>query len=201
MPLITAEISNQAFELIRDRIAEILLNELEAQVTNNYAPELETEVYIERRIPFDKTELDFSAVNVTFGGGELSSENIKDGSLSYRYYVDIFVNAKHTSTNSADKRSALRGQRMLGACRSILKNPVYRTLGFVAGDLVNGVSVRQIITNLEHSQDSANSYMARLVINIQAVEKTSYIGVRNIAGYTATLKLGDSDYGYKYSSD
>lgn len=197
MALITEEIYSQAFELIRDRIAEILIEELEGQVINFYRDDLSCEIFVERNVPIDKTEL--SVINVSFAGGSLQQENIKDGMFQYTYNVDVYTNSKTNALNTADNRAAVKGQKLIGACRSILKNPVYKTLAFAPGEFVSRVSISQTSIADTRAQDANADYMGRLTVLINATEITSYINPRNIDGYTTVYKISDGNKGYKYT--
>ncbi len=199
MALITEEIYSQSFELIRDRIAEILIEELENQVTRFHLSEIYAEFFIERVVPIDKSEM--SVINLSFAGGNLQSENIKDGTTPYTYNVDVYTNSKTNIEKHADNRAAVRCQKILGVCRSILKNPVYKTLAFIPGTIISGVSVSQISIADAKMQDANSAYMGRLSVIVKAIETTSYIIPNNIEGYSAKLKIEDGNTGYKYSSD
>jgi hypothetical protein len=199
MGLINQEILPQGFELVRDRIAEILIEEISDQVNLFYQTELECEIFVERATPVDKSEL--AVVNVLFAGGNLEQENIKDGSILYQYNVDIYTNSKTNFSNSADNRAAVKAHKLLGVCRSILKNPVYRTLAFAPGSLVSRVQVRQISINENNAQDANSTYMARLGVFVLLTEVVGLIEAQNIEGYNAVVKISNGERGYKYSSE
>lgn len=203
MALITATIPTQAFERIRNRIGEILIEELTNQVTVLSDSTLATDVYVERSVPFDKTEM--PAINVNFAGGPLDSKNVKDGSNSYTYNIDVYASAKSSSTESGDSKAAFQCQRLLGACRSIILNPVYRTLGFATGatGFVSRVSIRDIsiFDPAANKQDADNTYMGRLAVIVSCTEIESLIIPNNIEGYDAKIKVDSSNFGYKYTGN
>jgi hypothetical protein len=196
MAIIKEEIPQQSFELIRDRIGEILIEELTEQVEKLYQEELLSDVYIERVIPIDKTEL--SVINVIFAGGKLNAENVKDGNLEYIYNVDVYTNSKSNANADSDKVSALKGQRMLGVCRAILRNSGYRTLGFTPGQVVTRVSIRDISVVENLKQDANSTYMGRLVVAVNAIERTSVLDGLDLQRSTTIYKIAETDKGYKF---
>jgi hypothetical protein len=196
MAIIKEEIPQQSFELIRDRIGEILIEELTEQVESFYQEELLSDVYIERVIPIDKSEL--SVINVIFAGGKLNAENVKDGNLEYIYNVDVYTNSKSNANADSDKVSALKGQRMLGVCRAILRNSGYRTLGFTPGQVVTRVSIRDISVVENLKQDANSTYMGRLVVTVNAIERTSVLDGLDLQRSTTIYKIAETDKGYKF---
>jgi hypothetical protein len=203
MALITAPIPIQAFELIRNRIGEILIEELSNQVSVYSDQTLALNVYIERSVPLDKTEL--PAINVNFAGGPLDSKNIKDGSNSYAYNIDVYTSAKATDLQSGDEKSAIACQRIIGACRSIILNPVYKTLGFATGAnaFISRVTAREIsvLDPAAGKQDADSTHMERLVIIVSCTEIESLIIPSNIDGYDARVTIDNGSFGYKYTGN
>ncbi len=200
-PLITAPIPPQAFELVRDRIGEIIETELANQVTSFYDPGLDTSVYVEASVPFDRTEL--SLVNINYAGGPVESKNAKDSTSAYVFNIDVFGHAKSTELINGDKSAAIKVQRIIGACRSIMQNPVYKTLAFLPGVFISRVSLREIgiMDPGSLKQDAMSTYMGRLVIIVQCIEIESLIIPPSIAGYDTRLKISEGDQGYKYTGN
>lgn len=200
MALITEPIPPQAFELIRDRLAEIFIEELNNQVINNYDPSLEAEVFVERALAVDKTE--DPIVIISFAGGPVDSKNPTSSTGGYMYNIDVFTNAKSNDSQEGDVRSALKAQRIIGALRLIIQSPKYNTLGFAKGEIVARVSIKQIAIwdPGVMKQDATNSYMGRISILVEGKEVESTTPPRDLEGYTTVIKISDGNRGYRWEN-
>ena len=81
MPKITQAIPPQAFEIIRNRIGLILAEEIDNQSILTYDPDLDLTVWVERTVPFDKTEL--PSVNVSLARGSYDSKTYRETDSTY----------------------------------------------------------------------------------------------------------------------
>ena len=129
--MITNVVPSQGFEIVRDRIATILASEIDTQAQLSYEPYLASvNVDVEIANPIDKIEL--PCVIVSFANDNFSNktQGSEDGLCTY--YVDVYTSAKTTATTAGDKIAMFRLQKLLGLCRYILADPIYKTLGLVA---------------------------------------------------------------------
>lgn len=194
MAVLRQIIEPQNFELVRDRIASILLLEIEHQVYLG-SDVVQPGIYVERMVPFDKTEL--PCINVQFGNGKYDGKDVRQAEGGYNYFIDCHCSAPSTSDDDGDVMAMQKMQRLMGVCRAILENPSYRTLDFTPPSLTR-VRVMAIDTAAPGIQDGINSAMGRITFNVQveeSVELKTAVGIAN--SYTG-IKLNLTDKGYKY---
>src|ERR1044072_4850712 len=94
-------ISQQGFEKVRDRIGEILADELRHQGMNYYQDDLDVDVWGERTHPFGIEEL--NAINVSLGTGAYANKNQGSVDGTYKYFVDVYGHAASTAVSRGDK--------------------------------------------------------------------------------------------------
>ena len=112
MAKINIEIPIANFEIIRDRIALILAEEIDNQAVLTYDADLEAvEVFLERTKAFDKTEV--PCINVSLATGNFSNKHqgYQDG--VYIFNIDIYTNAQSTDAEDGDVLSTLSNHKLL----------------------------------------------------------------------------------------
>lgn len=195
MPKINTLIPPQRYELVRDRIGEILAEELLAQFGLHHNLAITPKVWIERFVPFNHTEV--PAVAVYVADGAYSGKDQISVTGHYNYYVDCLTAAASTTGDHGDKLARINLQRILGMCRAILENPVYRTLDFPA-PMVGGLAITAIqVSDPNERQEATNQAYGRLTLAV-AVEELVSIEETGIplAGSATTVTLHDTDKGY-----
>lgn len=192
--LITGIIPSQNFELVRDRIGQILSLEIGNQYTLTGNEDLNATVYNDRIVPYDKT--DCPAINVSFVSSNYTSKFVNSVDGSNIYNIDVYCLAPSTATDTADKLANIRLHKLLGICRTILSDPQYRTLLFTAPSMAH-VSVRDIkIAAPEAMQDSSAIVMGRLTFMVNCPETVQLLDAPLVASHLTSIKLSDSDKGY-----
>jgi len=188
----------QFFEVIRNRIAEILVDELDCQVLLTYDTDLEATVYVERFVPFDNTEM--NAINVSFSGGPYDNQTVRDVDGSYSYFIDVFTQANTTDADRGDTLAKFKLQKLLGVCRAIIQNPIYKTLGFqppfIMSRQISSIAIAQ-----PREGETLSVVMGRLILTIVAPENTQLLTAKLIKGFDTQVKLALTDKGYIYSGD
>lgn len=199
MAQIKGIIPAQYFEVIRDRIAEILADELDGQVLLTYDTDLEVKgVYVERSVPFDNTEM--PAINVSFSGGDYNNQTVRDADGSYSFFIDVFTQAKTTDDDRGDKLAMFKLHKLLGVCRAIIQNPIYKTLGFEPPFIMSR-QISSIVIAAPKEGEALKVVMGRLILAIVAPEDTQLLTAELIAGFDTQVKLALTDKGYIYSGD
>ena len=194
--MITQAISPQAFELVRDRIGEILTSELAAQADFTYGEIPDLTVYSERFIPFDNTEL--PAINISLSRGLLDSQTAIQSDGAYRFNVDVHTLSPSSEGSPGDSEAMHKLHRLIGVVRAILEDPIYKTLGFVPPFVMNR-HVEEIAIADPDPQDTASVVMGRLIFVVRVPETVNLIVPNLISGYETNVKLALTDKGYVFS--
>ena len=124
MSKLTEIIPPQSFEIIRDRIGEILKDEIDNQIVLGAPAEIASTIFVERTHPVDHSETPL--INVLFSDSDYDNDTANDTDGENIYHIDVYAGAKGMVGESGDKRGMLRLERILGVIRSILKNPEYQ---------------------------------------------------------------------------
>jgi len=174
---ILTAIPDQAFELVRDRIAEILLVELAAQATLQTDVEVkallnDVKIFSERFHPLNEAE--FFGVEIFLFTGDYDNKSAGSARGSYTFYLDCFGRAASTNQQEGDVRSSLKLQKLIGIIRAILESPNWTTLGFTPpNQFVGRTEVKGIKrTEEKNTQDSGNIMFYRIVFDVIATEGT-----------------------------
>jgi hypothetical protein len=196
MSKINTIIPTQAFEVIRDRIAEILTDEVAQQFTLTSDENINATVSLEDTCTNDKT--DFPLISIELAKGDYDNENQGSSRGTYTFNINVFCNSKSNSTQRGDYLAAVKSQRLAGIVRAILMNSVYNKLGF-APPFVQNVSVLSIQVAQVTQHDALSTSMTRLVFQVRVNETTPFITPVLIAGYETMVKIGATELGYHYS--
>jgi hypothetical protein len=196
MSLINGIIPPQNFELVRDRIAEILTTEVANQFILTSNPDFDLDIWIERSIPFDKEEL--PTINGNLATGSFSGHTQKTTDGTYTYFIDCFTKAVSTDDDKGDQLASIKLQRLLGICRAILEDPKYKTLGFSPPSIFNRHCESLSIAE-PGKQDAASSVMGRLSFIVKVPETVELITPILLGRNDTRVKLFETDRGYFYS--
>jgi hypothetical protein len=197
MSVIQGPISPQAFEVVRDRIAEILADELHNQSVLAGDDEIDANVFVERFIPFDKT--DMPAVNVMLARGTIDGQSAIQSDGTYLFNIDAYTKAPSSDVQMGDSIAIVRLHKLIGLCRAILENPRYKTLGFQPPFIMNRRAVEISIADPDSkANDGMCSAMGRLVFSVKVPESCELIVPPLIAGYNTQVKLELTDKGHMY---
>lgn len=195
--MINYKITEKNYELIRNKIGEILTLELLNQVETFYNDGAEdAEVYIERFVPLDKSEL--SIVNVSINEGLF--DNHAQGSMDgvYKIHVEIYTNSKQKGGVDADQLSAYKNQRLSGIVNAILSDPIYKTLGFSPGFIQRVRVMALSVGDMRAHEDSLATYATRLLVEVKSYENVTLPeGVPLTSNFTSVY-LSDTGKGLQY---
>lgn len=197
MSKITTLIGRQAYELIRNRIGEILIDELAAQTTlgNQYTS---VDVTVEGLNVVNTTET--SVVKISLADGEFSNEHAGASDGVYLFNIDCFCKAKSSAGVEGNYKAAEKTQALMGIIRYILKDPQYRTLGFTAG-FIGGCTVQSIKIGEAEQKDLFNVVGGRLVFKVKALETNGLLNATLMNNYHTSVILGTSAQGYTYNTN
>jgi len=197
MAKIIGLIPPQRFEIIRDRIGEIIAEEL----THQYALGGLTfpNVYVERCVTFGGTEL--PAINITLAKGDYDGKTQRQTNGTYTYNIDIYTASSFTDDARGDYLAAQSLQRYLGMIRAILENPLYRCLDYAppfncSTDVISFDI--QGPDNLQPNTDTLGTACARLLFIVKVSETVELITAPMLAQSITSVKLALTEKGYMY---
>lgn len=194
--MITERILQSQFEIIRDRIGEILANEFTSQALFGDTDIAGLTVWNSRTIAFDKTEM--PAINVNFMHADLFSRDAKDTTNIYKYAIDCQHSGKSKVTGDrGDSVALIRTQKIMGIAARIFQDPIYKTLGFnppsIQTRYVETMDIAEVVRN-----DADSMMFGRLVFVVRVNEDVNLMTPELLKGYDTQVKLDLTDVGYFY---
>jgi len=212
MAKIIGKIPPQQYEIIRDRIAEILALELANQFSLYTAQEiiddpkqkvLQAAVYTERMVPVTIDETEIVNVQLAFGDFEGSTQvtTSDQSDALHTFFIDCYSKGVANDNSSASKDSRLRLQRLIGVCRAVLMAPVYRLLDFPAPSLKRRKVVRVEMAEPKNEADAQAATIGRIIIEVEVPETVELLTPTALAGSDTEVKLVETDKGHKYVID
>jgi len=199
MSRINIVIGQRAFEKVRDRIYEILVDELANQVALSYDEDLDATVFKERSTPFAAVEMPCVNIALSRGGFDNAPILKKDG--TYQFNIDVWTRSKTNMIEAGDTISMLKLQKLIGVIDYILSSWQYNTLGFEK-PFISRVFVDEIaIADPKRNEDAESIMMGRLNFTVRVPENVDTLEGNLIEGYRTQVKLGLTEKGYLYSGD
>lgn len=202
--MIESAIGRQQFELIHDQIGAILRSEIDNQYILSYDSDLLDQrgdlisIWKERDIPFNDSEI--PAINICFDRAEFDMRTLVQHDGIYRYLIEIQSQGETQNDNTlGDTIAMTRVQKIMGLCRAILMNPEYVIMGFVPG-LIKRRYVENMFFGKPIRQDSSHTCMGRMTLVVEAVETSPFNEGMLAQGITTSVRLYNTDSGYKYVS-
>jgi hypothetical protein len=198
MSVIDVIIPSQSFEIIRNRIGEILADEIANQFDLTDDEDLDASQWIERFVTYDLSEL--PAINVMMAEGTYSGQTVIQQDGTYRFYIDVYVQAKSGPDDPGDQKAMVKLQRLLGVCRAILEDPKYKTLGYPvpSGFIMNKhIDSIQIQNPNQKEHDALNTAMGRIILSVKAPEVPGgFAPIYLIKEFLTSVRLMETDKGY-----
>lgn len=198
MSKIPDQLLPEAFEFVRDRIAEILIDELESQAVDHYNlyADIGGRVFVERSIAFDKTHL--PCINVSVGTGTYANQHQGQSQGEYTFFIDVHTNAEAiTGERSSDKVAMIHAQRLAGLIRAILENPIYKTLGFKP-PFISRRYMEKFDIAAPKANDALHSSMIRQYFHVSVAETSILKTPPLIDGYDTEVTVNNTSEGYQY---
>lgn len=200
MAILRNIIPKQNFEIVRDRLADIAIDEINNQLLYTGDTDLVLNYGVEQRIPIDKNELPL--LNIAVAQGNFENKNVGDANGIFSYNFDIFCDKSSTSSLRGDTAAALHAEKIIGILTAIFSNAQYRTLGYVpgSGGFIR-ISVGAINIGDINNGDARTTVMGRLVITCTFSQTTPLLDANLLEGYDTRVKMGTSEQGYRYTTD
>ena len=198
MPRIQAAIPLSAGEIIRNRIAEILADELAHQDTlNAVATDDKVTVWMERFVPASDV-VEYPMVNVSFNGGQYANQHQGSSAADYTYHIDCYTYAVGTNADAdADSTAQVKLHRMLAVCRAILEDTQYKTLGFAPG-LISYRQIMQVQIGKPDRMDTTNATFGRLTLMVKTIETVALLPGVALGGIDTHVTLEETALGFRF---
>jgi len=191
-------IGKQGFERVRERLGEIITDELANQVTldTQNPADINAKVWAERGQAFDVSEL--PAINIILAKGNFDNEDSQTTDGTYTFMIDAYSSAASKDGKDGDFLTALKIQRMIGIIREVLCDHQYRTLGFAPGFIghvdVNNISFPDPLQI--HDAQSAN--VGRLQLTVRLIESATPEEPLLIGSFKTSVKISTTNKGYLF---
>ncbi len=201
MAILDEQIPVQGFEIVANRIGEILTQEIANQQTLQNFDET-VEVFLERMEPFTK-EQDVM-ITVAYRQSDPEGNTQVDYQGNEMYFIDLFVtgNGKDGILPSIVAKNKLF--RYLGLIRYILSSAKLPTLGLPPG-LIGGRYIKRITLDTDYSNfgnhsnyDWAYIRFARIIFTVRVQENTKAWEGIPLLGNDSQIHLENTDQGLQF---
>lgn len=187
-------IPRQGFEIVLEKIAVILFEELTRQKSLQTLGD-DFGVYIERQTAYDKNE--GIVISVGMDGADYVGKNQFDVQGNTTYFIDLYTTGDETLVTTGDNNSRFLTLKWLGMMRSILSSTKYKTLGFQPG-LIGGTMVEKIQNQLSYGNGDANFIkFARITFSVRIQENQEMWTSIELQGNDTTIKINETEKGFK----
>ena len=200
MPIINEHIGTQGFELVANRIGEILLEEISNQKTIQSFEE-NVDIYLELQEPFDKC--DDVTISIDYKMADYEGFTQRDVQGDCLYHIDLWVTGMGIGNIAPSIIANNKLYRYLGLIRYILSSSKYSTLGFPRG-LIGGKYVKKIIVDNDYSNHSAHSNrdgsyirFARVYFSVRVQENQELWNGVNLLGNVTNISYENTQQGIK----
>jgi hypothetical protein len=200
MPVITNIITAQSYEIIRDRIAYILFDEIQNQKIVQSNNDLDVTITTENKSPNDKTDLPLVTVSISSGDYSNKHQGSSDG--VYTVFIDCYASSKTTNTNDGASLATIKLHKLIGIVRYILEDPQYKTLGYAVGGSNLPFILRTFVQNIAFkdidNNDSYNIAMGRVTFLVTANESNKLLTPTIVINNNITTV--NNIYTYRFTS-
>lgn len=191
-------IGTQNFERIRDIIGVIIAAEFAGQYTLTSNPLFQSDIWVERFVPFDVSEL--PAINITIDSIQEKQSNPGRTVYTANFQIQIFTLAEETDSQRGDIQSVLNNHKLTGAIRYILKNTTYVRLKLDSSPLtIQNFQMPEIVFVKPDLQDGNNIMVSQITLAVQYDEDNGSITPVNLQQVISQFKLDETEKGYKIS--
>lgn len=198
MAKINNVIPKQNYEIVRDRLADIFIEEIQNQYAYTGDQDLLINIGIEQKVPLDKNELPM--MNVCLAQGAFNNKSAGDSDGTFTYNFDFFCDRDNIENLKGDVSAALWASKIAGKTVAIFSNDQYRTLGY---EPKNGGIVRVTVSSVTigdvNAGDARHSVMTRVTMTVVFNQNTPLLDGNILEGFDTSVKMGSSNSGYKYT--
>ena len=199
MAKINTPISIGAMEICRDKIVEILIDELPSQAGLLARPEINAKVFRERYKPIGYEEM--PCVNSYVARSDSGKLAAVSSEGTYSFWIDVYTIARSGEGGAevhGDEYSSIKNQELARVITGILHSTIYRKLDLPSG-IVSSVTVTSYTPNdPENTKDSENTTLGRLQVDVKAVDGNITSSTIEALKAATAAKINNSDKGYSW---
>ena len=173
--IITELIPDQPFQIIQNRIGEILLEEITAQ-HELQGLESDFKVFVERIQPYDVSEDVVITLACREQDNQEYTQSVSQG--QNLYFIDIFCGGIESEDRTMSEDVRLKLFKYVGIVKYILNSGKYPTLGFARG-LITNKHVKKVTFDTDYSNwgnhsnyDASGIRFCRILYLVTANEST-----------------------------
>ena len=192
---ITYQITENNFELIRDKIATILKEELSNQANIQSDPDLDPDIYVERFTPVDKEEEKVLVVTVDRWNGD--NETTITQKLGTIFNIDIYTFSEGDENNEGYYYSSKKMERLAGLIRHILEHPEYIHLDFSSKFIYRTSVFTFLADDGGRNEDGLSSRMGLIQFRVEHEEQQTPKAPIALAGSDTVFTIEETEKGYK----
>jgi len=194
-PIINNPVQQDYFEIFRERIAEILLIELQQQSTLTGNQDFNfTKIWRERTTTFNLAEV--KAINLSVGSIDYDAKYRGDRQNEVVYNIDVYISKIYEGSESADQLSMEAAWHVARTIEFILDHPEYAALK--AAPHVKHTEVRRIVAGEAETDGAGKLSILRIEFAVNTFSSQDVIETLQSTGSDTTVKLGESDFGFFY---
>lgn len=195
MALINTIIGNDYFQLIRDKIAEILLIELANQAELSEDTELGfTQIWRERRRAFNLSEL--PAINLSIAGLQYADKHNGQRKTDVTFNIDIYNAKVFESVKDADELVMDNIYNITRVVQYILDHSAYRTLGLAP--YIYHTEVTKVTPGEAETTEGGRCGILRIEFSVNTVSLEDPMPVIALALSNTTVKIEQTNNGFYY---
>lgn len=194
MARIDEALGKDVFQQVRDKIAEILLDELANQATLSGNKDLEYGIiWMERRRPFNLSEI--PAINLSILGINYNTKFRHQRQPDVTYTIDIYNTKNHTE-DDADELVMDSIWDVARTVQYILDHPHYASLGLTP--LISHSEVVKITSGEAEMSDGARCGILRVEFKVNMISVENPFEQIALELSSTSVKIEQTDKGYFY---
>ena len=198
MPIINTIIQPRSWILVRDRIGQILKDELANQAAITYNDYINCDVYVERWSPVNLNEcIDTSVVIVGIESIKPENSTWIDRDDVVQYSIVTTTAMAASPTNGGDVNAMMRNQEITGIIDGILTHPEYITLAFPKPFIIRS-KVVDIKFGMQNRQESAGMVSSVVTLEVSFDQSEPESTTTPLSESLTSVKINDTENGYKY---
>lgn len=198
MPIINSPIASRSWELVRNRVAAIIKDELFNQAAITYNDWLNCDVYTERWMPVGIDEcVDAPVVNIAIESITPINETWACSNLSIMFNILVTAGMNATQTENNDTRSFDRNQTVCGVINGILMHPLYVQLLFPAPFIIRR-RVVDVKFGTPERQESAGITLGIITFEVVCGQNEPESTGIPLGSSITSVTVNQTDKGYQY---